>query len=81
MKWFTAIVGGLLVFFGATALLLIFATLLFPQLFTGPAGIASAFVVAITLGSFAGYHSFRASLKSHDESEASSSQPRTPFDP
>lgn len=81
MKWFTAIVGGFLLFFGATALLLIVATLLVPQLFTGPPGIASAFVVAITLGGLAGYHSFRASLKSYDESEARISQPRTPFDP
>lgn len=76
MKWVTATVGALLVFVGATIMLLFVSSQFYPFLFDSVAEIVATFVVVIGLGAFAGYHSFRASLKVHDEAKVEKEPPR-----
>jgi hypothetical protein len=63
MKYVTASIGAIFIFFGASIGMLFFPSLMIPKLFETKPGIILAYCVAIPLALIAAYISFRATLK------------------
>jgi len=78
MKWFTAIVGGFIVWGGAMTAVLLIPAAVVPQLYDSVSFVIGLWVVAVPLGIYAGYYSFRSTLKNFDEAETRP-PPKTPF--
>jgi hypothetical protein len=74
MKYVTAIIGAILVFFGATIGMLFLPSLLIPKLFQTVPGLIAAYCVAIPLALVAAYFSFRATLKVYAKDKGSPSK-------